>query len=142
MTGAGGAIVATTDGGASWLSETPAGLKASLTNASFVNATHGWIAMSDGEILKTTDGGARWQTLKPKFAPLVAMAGYLTVDFVDASHGWAGVGSQIWTTANGGRSWMPQFFGLTGDMEVTRSTSSMPFTAGPWPSRRKRGHRR
>jgi len=116
----GDVILGTTNGGTSWLDQTPAGLKDSLTNASFVSATHGWVATAGGDILKTSDGGATWQTLKPSFAPLAAVSGYLTVDFVDASHGWAGVGNQIWMTIDGGKSWMPQYFGLTSDMQVMK----------------------
>ena len=118
--GTGGVILATSDGGASWLDKTPAGLKGTLINASFVDAHHGWIGMSDGDILKTATGGDAWQTLRPSFAAMAAMNGYLTIDFVDAGHGWAGVGSQIWMTVNGGKSWMPMSSGLTPDMLVTK----------------------
>ena len=72
VTGSGGVILGTTDGGASWLDKTPAGLKDSLTNASFVSATHGWIGTTGGEILKTGNGGVSWThvTLKSLFPAL------------------------------------------------------------------------
>ena len=95
-------ILGTTDGGAAWTDETPGGLTDSLTNASFVDATHGWIGTDDGKLLKTSDGGVTWRTLKLA----AAYNGYLTVDFVDATHGWAGgTRGRIWTTVNGGKTW-------------------------------------
>ena len=126
VSGPGGVIVATTDGGATWVDKTPSGLTESLTNASFVSATHGWIGTTGGEILKTTNGGADWTHEKVKSlyrnSPFGSyFAGYRTIDFVGASRGWAGGGDgQIWTTANGGKTWAPVFSGLTPDMVVTQ----------------------
>ena len=97
-----GLILVTTDGGAAWTDETPSGLTGSLTNASFVDAAHGWIGTADGTLLKTSDGGATWHILKLA----ATYKGYLTVDFVDATHGWAGgTRGRIWKTVNGGKTW-------------------------------------
>ena len=59
---------------------------ATLTNASFVDATHGFVGTADGNVLKTSNGGGAWQTLT--VAPPARAT--VTVDFVDATHGWAG----------------------------------------------------
>ncbi len=97
-----GVILATTDGGASWADTTPSGLTESLTNASFVDATHGWIGTYDGHILKTTDGGASWKTIVLGRS----YRGYVTVDFVDATHGWAGgAAGRILRSTDGGKTW-------------------------------------
>ena len=98
-----GVILRTGDGGATWSDITPVGLKETLSNASFVNATHGWIGTADGHVLKTVDGGATWQTL----TLAGAAKDYDTVDFVDASHGWASAAKGlVLRTANGGRTWV------------------------------------
>ncbi len=109
-----GVILATTNGGATWLDKTPSGFSQSLTNASFVDASHGWIGTYDGTIMKTSDAGGTWQTQ-------TIAAGYhsfVTVDFVDATHGWAGgTHGRIWKTVNGGKTWASSpFVGLPADM--------------------------
>ena len=104
-----GVVLATTDAGVTWLDKTPSGLTASLIDASFVSATHGWVGTGDGHVLKTTDAGTTWQTLS-----LPAYKGYVTVDFADASHGWAGgTKGRIWQTVDGGKTWrLSAFNGL------------------------------
>jgi len=51
-----GAIVATTDGGATWTAQS-SGTTESLTGVVFVDAKHGWVVGSSGTILATTNGG-------------------------------------------------------------------------------------
>ena len=51
-----GAIVATTDGGATWTAQSP-GTAAHLTDVAFSDATHGWAVGEGGTILVTTSGG-------------------------------------------------------------------------------------
>jgi photosystem II stability/assembly factor-like uncharacterized protein len=119
-TGAGGVVVATSDGGATWLDKTPASLKVSLTNVSFVDDLHGWIGTNGGEILKTVNGGDTWQILKLQGAMGGLGGGYVTVDFIDASQGWAASGGQLWMTVSGGKSWMPLFGGLNPDLAISQ----------------------
>jgi photosystem II stability/assembly factor-like uncharacterized protein len=97
-----GVILHTTDGGADWSDVTPAGLTATLTNASFTDALHGWIGTAVGTVLKTTNGGGTWtQVTLPR-----AGKDAVVVDFVDATHGWAGgPKGRIWRTTNAGRTW-------------------------------------
>ena len=58
-----------------------------LTNASFVDATHGWIGTADGHVLKTTDGGATWQTLDARRRRTRATSPSTSSM---PRHGWAG----------------------------------------------------
>ena len=128
MAGAGGAIVGTTDGGATWRNETPAGLKETLTDVSFVDAAHGWIGTTDDHVLRTTDGGASWARLKIDVVPPPSddedddygTSGYVQVDFASALRGWASTGSGLSTTADGGKTWMPLFDTLSRDMVVAQ----------------------
>jgi photosystem II stability/assembly factor-like uncharacterized protein len=105
------AIVATSDGGATWKTQTvPSGIH-TLCDVDFVDALHGWAVGYSylsgtgfaGAILATSDGGATW---KPQTVP--AGTGWLSsVDFADASHGWAVVQrtDAILMTSDGGATW-------------------------------------
>jgi photosystem II stability/assembly factor-like uncharacterized protein len=79
--GAGGVIVASSDGGATWTART-SGTAQDLHAVAFADATHGWAVGAGGTILATTDGGATW-------APQTSGTGSdLTgVAFADATHG-------------------------------------------------------
>jgi len=57
--GDGGAIVRTTNGGASWIS-LPLATFSGLLSVSFPTALTGYAAGLYGTVLKTTDGGATW----------------------------------------------------------------------------------
>ncbi len=119
--GTAGVILGTSDGGATWLDKTPSSLTDSLVDASFVDASHGWIGTDDGDILKTSNGGATWTHQKLASSYRGEMAGYRTVDFVDAEHGWAGgMAGRLWATRNGGKSWTSLPDGLSRDMLVTQ----------------------
>ena len=126
VAGSGGVIVATTDGGATWQNRTPAGLKETLTDASFTDAVHGWIGTADDHLLRTTDGGASWVRLKVGVVPPPSpyddggASGYVQVDFTSARQGWASTDNALWTTADGGKTWMPLFDGLSRNMVVAQ----------------------
>ena len=114
----GGAILATTDGGAAWEQQESAG---SWTPWSIVFADDrcGWMLGSAipnrpdcNTVLATTDGGAAW---KVRFA---ARAGdWNSMAFADASHGWlVGDGGLILATADGGTTWQRRFSGTKLDL--------------------------
>jgi hypothetical protein len=117
--GTGGAILATTNGGATWSPQT-SGTGADLWAATFADSTHGWAVGWDdssgsvgGVILATGDGGATWT--KQASGRDEWLNG---VAFADATHGWAvgrnittGVGS-ILATDDGGVTWAVQKTGV------------------------------
>ena len=57
--GAGGTIIATTDGGATWNPQT-SNVTADLSGVAFSDADHGWAVGAGGTIIATSDGGATW----------------------------------------------------------------------------------
>ena len=100
-----GAILSTSDGGATWTSQlADAGTPSSLYGVDFVNAATGWVVGESGAVLKTSDGGATWV---PQISGVTG-ALYI-VDFVDSNTGWA-VGSRgtVLKTTDGGATWSSQ----------------------------------
>jgi photosystem II stability/assembly factor-like uncharacterized protein len=122
---AGGLILVTSDGGATWQAQdaSSAGGDAEFYSVSFVDAKHGWVVGDESDssgvymgsvVLATRDGGATWhaQSRTGNNAELYS------VTFVDAKHGWA-VGHKdvsnngnpvglILATSNGGATWRAQ----------------------------------
>jgi photosystem II stability/assembly factor-like uncharacterized protein len=101
-------IVATSDGGATWRSQTvPPGV-GELEDVAFVDGLHGWAVGGDTSgdpwtplTLSTSDGGATWNK-----QAVPADVGLLRgVAFADSSHGWAVDGSSILSTRDGGATW-------------------------------------
>lgn len=101
------AILATTDGGATWRAQLTGQLK--LTGLDFVTARDGW-AVGTGTFLATTDGGAHWTPLAD---PCLR-----SIHFVSATTGYAVAGGsgldqfgapeaagELLGTADGGRTW-------------------------------------
>ena len=104
--GEGGAILATSNGGATW-SKQSSGTFATFWGVAFSDATHGWAVGEDGLILATTDGGATWSTQSSGTSELL-----YDVAFSDATHGWAvGEGGVILATTDGGATWNAQSSG-------------------------------
>ncbi len=91
-------VLATSDGGTTWVDRTPGGLTRTLTNLSFVDASHGWAGTTSGFVMRTSDGGATWTSSR-----VGTSKGALTLDFVDATHGWAMEPEQRLSVAHGQR---------------------------------------
>jgi photosystem II stability/assembly factor-like uncharacterized protein len=119
---AGGVVLATTDGGTTWVTQAVPAEVGRLNRVSFADTTHGWAvgAMADGKpvLIATADGGATWtpQTLPDGIRELRDVA------FVDPLQGWA-VGALpiplplepgqddpgvVLTTSDGGATWARQ----------------------------------
>lgn len=110
--GAGGLILATKDGGASWSRQTSPTV-APLADVDAISATDAWAVGSGGLLLRTIDGGATWTRIQVDTGKDL-----MGVDFVDADHGWIieWYGAVL-ATADGGLTWTPQ------------STGTRPFAA-------------
>ena len=102
--GDGGAILHSTDAGATWAS-TASATEADLWSVSFADAQHGWACgySSDGSgvIVATTDGGT-WVDRTPAGSTAV----FLNVSFADDNDGWVGTdGGAVLATTDGGLDW-------------------------------------
>lgn len=108
---AGGAILKTTDGGATWETQLAT---ATVREIFFVDADAGF-AVGGKTMLRTKDGGATWTNVTPGDDRIVDLRG---VHFLDAERGWVvGRGpdvtdgertykrSLLLATTNGGESW-------------------------------------
>ncbi|MBI5701547.1 hypothetical protein HZC34_06905 [Candidatus Saganbacteria bacterium] len=62
--GNGGAILKTTDGGATWTAQT-SGSTQILNDVYFLNSSVGWASGDNGTILRTVDGGTNWASIGP-----------------------------------------------------------------------------
>ncbi len=92
----GGAILKTTNGGATWSTLLTAGNW--LSSTYFINADTGYVSGDFGTVIKTVDGGVNWDTLS---TPPEAF--YLnSLYFTDANTGFAG---SVLKTTDGGTTW-------------------------------------
>lgn len=115
--GSGGTILATDDGGRSWVAQN-SGSKAELYAVQFLaNGQHGWAVGVEGTMLTTNNGGHNWvaQTSCCK-------KDSMSVQFLaDRRHGWAvGREGAIFSTDDGGRSWDAQTSGRTTDFNAVQ----------------------
>ena len=107
--GLSGAILKTTNGGASWAPQR-SGTTKDLLAVSFLTTTSGWAVSRSGEILHTADGGTHW-TLQHSGASQALRA----VSFANARQGWVvGDGGLILATTNGGKTWKKQTSPVSG----------------------------
>ena len=114
-----GALLRSTNGGRDWspVAEGVVTFQNENPVLYFVDALHGWLALS-GRILRTDDGGAHWQaTALPMHLRGVSTPSNLpasswgprALHFADAQHGYAvGDDQMVLRTDDGGRSWTPQ----------------------------------
>ena len=97
------AIFATTDGGATWTSQS-SGSSGFLYYVHFAGAKVGWVVGDKGTILATTDGGATWTPQTSNTS-----GNFYSVHFAGAKVGWVvGDKGTILATTDGGATWTPQ----------------------------------
>ncbi|MBN8547076.1 MAG: T9SS type A sorting domain-containing protein [Ignavibacteria bacterium] len=101
--GAKGIITKTTDGGATWKSQSANAGHANFS-VFFIDHQTGWLVGDEGIIFKTTNGGDIWV---PQTS---GVSDYLrTVRFINRQTGWiAGHNGIILKTTNGGETWINQ----------------------------------
>ncbi len=103
ISGKGGLVLLTTDGGRTWIS---GGRKngPSLSGISFRDENNGWACSIDGTLLSTSDGGRHWQTRTGG-----AAARFSSVFFTAPGYGWvAGDRGTLLFSKDGGRHWEPR----------------------------------
>jgi photosystem II stability/assembly factor-like uncharacterized protein len=106
-----GAIVHTSDGGATWNGQ-DSGLTdgTMLSSVVFTDPSHGWAVGDGGTVIHTTNGGATWSAQDSGISDGSNLYG---VTFTDATHGWAvGDAGTVIHTANGGATWNGQDSGI------------------------------
>src|SRR5437868_5599552 len=137
--GVGALIMATTDGGNTWVRQDVPSTVGALNAVRFVSSTNGWAVGNDsayvkGVIVSTTDGGASWTAKTAS-----GTNGLYDVDFVDTLSGWAvgsAAGSQptdpsngvILHTADSGTTWTAQT--VPAGIEFVNSVSFADATHG------------
>jgi len=118
VVGYGGKILETQDGGATWTRVSSGTKDLALYNATFVDATIGWIVGQDGLVLHTNDGGKTWQRQKSD-----TDRNLFSVMALDRQHVYAvGDRSAFTMTADGGLTWKAQKVQAVGD-DMTRGVS-------------------
>lgn len=106
-----GAILASSDGGASWQAQRSS-VSNRINSVQFIDAQRGWVVGDDGAVLATSDGGTSWQPQRSDPTGLLN-----SVQFIDAQRGWAvGGNGAVLATSNGGASWQPQDSGTTSTL--------------------------
>jgi len=113
----GGAILHTTDGGATWVSQAiPSGLAGGIKGVKGLSRDEAWAASLGGTVLHTTDGGATWNVVPHSTVPITQ------VNRMDA------MGTNVWVadasdtgnvvrTLDGGLTWRAEH--LPGDNPLT-----------------------
>ena len=86
ITGSGGRVYRTTDGGESW-TLIQANTINTITSVAFVDSLHGWATGYLGTVLKTNDGGAHWEVTNP-FGGGWSSRVLQSITFPDEHNGW------------------------------------------------------
>jgi hypothetical protein len=95
-----GTILATTDGGATWVEQRHINNTSYLVSIFFRDDLHGW-AVGRKAILRTSDGGANWEAV-----PVPGFYSGNAVRFASDSEGWiVGPGGSIFHTTDKGATW-------------------------------------
>jgi photosystem II stability/assembly factor-like uncharacterized protein len=123
--GPGPTVVATSDGGTSWVAQSPA-TAGDLYAVAFSDAADGWAVGDVGTVVATTDGGADWSAqTAPTSQALIGVA-------CRGQDCWAvGTGGTIMATTDGGANWAAQSSPSTVDLfSVTFADASHGWAVG------------
>lgn len=101
VTGAGGLIRRTSDGGATWTNQTQTNIAIALRDIRLVDANSNYVIGDAGTMCYSKDGGLSWFSLGKS-----TLATWLAVDFADVNNGWAvGTNGAIMHSTDAGQSW-------------------------------------
>jgi photosystem II stability/assembly factor-like uncharacterized protein len=120
LSGNGGIIQKTTDGGITWKPQNSNSTK-TLPAIYFIDAEIGWALESDGNILKTTDGGVNWM-------PMITGVPFNGNDiyFTDPFNGLIASAYGVYRSVDGGTSW--SFISLSPLESISRLRFTGPLT--------------
>jgi photosystem II stability/assembly factor-like uncharacterized protein len=105
-------VFKTTDGGATWVRQSPGAANQILHGASFVDSLTGWLTGTVGTIRKTTNGGATWTTQASGTSSTLR-----EVVALDSQNAWVvGYGGTVRRTVNGGTNWTTVASGVSVDL--------------------------
>lgn len=105
----------TTDGGETWIEQTP-GTIPRMFDVYFLDKNTGWVVGESGHIWHTRDGGTNWELQESG-----VNANLVVVEFTSPLNGWISVGGNfVLHTINGGANWdvinIDGFQGGLGDL--------------------------
>lgn len=112
IVGYGGRILATDDGGKTWVARF-SGTTASLNRVLFSDANTVWALGESGTVLKSLDAGQTWRPVNVGSTQRLN-----SIRFVDALQGWiVGEGGTVLFTRDGGQTWVPQNAGTQKSLQ-------------------------
>jgi photosystem II stability/assembly factor-like uncharacterized protein len=113
-----GYILHTTDGGATWVTQTiPDGLTGGIKGVKGVSRNEAWAASLGGIILHTTDGGATWNVVPHPTAP-ITQVNRMDVLGTNVWIADAATGGAVVHTQDGGLTWRAEYL-PNGDSPLT-----------------------
>ncbi len=99
-----GTIIKTIDGGVSWYNY-ESNSTSELNSVFFIGNTTGWVGGYNNTLCKTDDGGKTWETIVFNKNPDDVL--HVTdIYFIDENKGWISGGGFIYSTSDGGNSWI------------------------------------
>ena len=100
-----GAILSTTDAGASWTRVSTQVRVGRLSTLFFLDERRGWAAGS-GDVIRTDDAGEHWTSTSPPTTDTSYRSLIRAIQFLDDRNGWvAGMQASLQRTADGGVTW-------------------------------------
>ncbi len=119
ISGSGGIIWKTTDGGMTW-NQQNSNIDLGLFCLNFIDSQTGWAFGEAGATLKTTNGGLEWINQIEN-----SKVNFKNVNFSGPQKGIAvGTNGSVFNTTNGGSTWIPQNSGSGQDLLAVCITSN------------------
>jgi photosystem II stability/assembly factor-like uncharacterized protein len=117
-------ISRTTDGGASWNSQTLP-VTGGISRIVFLSSTIGLAVGSDGAILKTTNSGSTWIQKESG-----TNRGLSSINFLDSQHGWACGIDTVLLTTDQGETWSARYVSAIALWDISFRNSQEGWVVG------------